>query len=65
MRGHATPYTTIVVGLAVGPDSGNVMVDGHTNGRRPANRPAFGGTVPFFYQMSRVLLNRGNAPLFV
>ena len=24
---------------------------------RPANRPAFGGTVPLFYQMSRVLLN--------
>ena len=24
---------------------------------RPANRPAFGGTVPLFYQMSRVPLN--------
>ena len=26
---------------------------------RPANRPAFGGTVPLFYQMSRVPLNHG------
>ena len=33
--------------------------------RRPANRPAFGGTVPLFYQMSRVPLNHGNVPLFV
>ena len=32
---------------------------------RPANRPAFGGTVPLFYQMSRVPLNHGNVPLFV
>ena len=32
---------------------------------RPANRPAFGGTVPLFYQMSRVALNHGNVPLFV
>ena len=32
---------------------------------RPANRPAFGGTVPLFYQMSRVPLNHGNIPLFV
>ena len=32
---------------------------------RPANRPAFGGTVPLFYQMSRVTLNHGNIPLFV
>ena len=30
---------------------------------RPANRPAFGGTVPLFYQMSRVPLNHGNVPL--
>ena len=30
---------------------------------RPANRPAFGGTVPLFYQMSRVPLN--HVPLFV
>ena len=26
---------------------------------RPANHPAFGGTVPLFYQMSRVPLNHG------
>ena len=32
---------------------------------RPANRPAFGGTVPLFYQMSCVPLNHGNVPLFV
>ena len=32
---------------------------------RPANRPAFGGTVPLFYQMSRVPLYHGNVPLFV
>ena len=32
---------------------------------RPANRPAFGGTVLFLYQMSRVPLNHGNVPLFV
>ena len=32
---------------------------------RPANRPAFGRTVPLFYQMSRVPLNHGNVPLFV
>ena len=32
---------------------------------RPANRPAFGGTVPLFYQMSRVPLNHGIVPLFV
>ena len=32
---------------------------------RPANRPAFGGTVPLVYQMSRVSLNHGNVPLFV
>ena len=32
---------------------------------RPANRPAFGGTVPPFYQMSRVPLNHGNVPLFI
>ena len=32
---------------------------------RPANRPAFGGTVPLFHQMSRVPLNHGNVPLFV
>ena len=32
---------------------------------RPANRPAFGGTVPLFYQMSRVPLNHGNVPPFV
>ena len=32
---------------------------------RPANRPAFGGTVPLFYHMSRVPLNHGNVPLFV
>ena len=31
---------------------------------RPANRPAFGCTVPLFYQMSRVPLNHGNVPLF-
>ena len=31
---------------------------------RPAKRPAFGGTVPLFYQMSRVPLNHGNVPLF-
>ena len=36
-----------------------------TQSTRPANRPAFGGTVPLFYQMSRVLLNHGNVPLFV
>ena len=29
------------------------------------SRPAFGGTVPLFYQMSRVPLNHGNVPLFV
>ena len=33
--------------------------------RRPANRSAFGGTVPLFYQMSRVPLNHGDVPLFV
>ena len=32
---------------------------------RPANRPAFGGIVPLFYQMSRVPQNHGNVPLFV
>ena len=32
---------------------------------RPANRPAFGGTVPLFYQMSCVPLYHGNVPLFV
>ena len=32
---------------------------------RPANRPAFGGTVPLFYQMSRVPINHGNVPVFV
>ena len=33
---------------------------------RHANRPAFGGTVTlFFYQMSHVLLNHGNVPVFV
>ena len=32
---------------------------------RRANRPALGGTVPLFYQMSRVPLNHGNVPLFV
>ena len=32
---------------------------------RPANRPAFGGTVPLFYHMSRVPLYHGNVPLFV
>ena len=38
----------------------------YANVIRPANRPAFGGTVPlFFYQMSRVPLNHGNVPLFV
>ena len=31
----------------------------------PANRPAFCGTVPLFYQMSRVPLNHGNVSLFV
>ena len=31
----------------------------------PKNRPAFGGTVPLFFQMSRVPLNHGNVPLFV
>ena len=29
-----------------------------TSSIRPANRPAFGGTVPLFYQMSRVPLNQ-------
>ena len=32
---------------------------------RPPNRPAFDGTVPLFYQMSRVPLNHGNVTLFV
>ena len=37
----------------------------HSSICRPANRPAFGGTVPLFCQMSRVPLNHGNVPLFV
>ena len=35
-----------------------------STGHRSANRPAFSVTVPFFYQMSHVLLNHGNVPLF-
>ena len=31
---------------------------------RPDNRPAFCGTVPLFYQMSRVPLNHGKCPAF-
>ena len=32
---------------------------------RPANRPAFGGTVPLFYQMSRVPLNLLRSRIFL
>ena len=62
-----TAMTAVVAVRVIALSTGRwfIQLNTHAATRRPANRPAFGGTVPLFYQMSRVQLNHGNVPLFV
>ena len=62
---HAPAYLSTIKMPSIGTlDHGILLtkrntygIRGIANTGRPANRPAFGGAVPLFYQMSRVPLN--------